>query len=316
MGRRLRRFGLGQQGGTAGRQRMHARATLKARNVFVADRCLSIESYRQLSVNFLGLTRKMNDSHESNRAVWNGWAKWWGEEEDKKGIWNRCHRDPTLMLCATEMHFLANMRGKRACVLASGNNMVVFSLAGMGAQVTSVDISEGQLQIARERARSLGLDITFLRCDVTELKALEDDTFDAVHTGGGVDIWISDLWKYYAEAARILKPGGVFIVNDRHPIRRMFGGDPWDELDDYSNRGPFTYTSNEGFKAYEYHWKVADHIQAAIDAGCSLLKVEEHMESPTGRAEGIGGSSQDEKDSAADNTARFPSHLLLVMTKP
>ncbi len=260
----------------------------------------------------------MNEVHESNRACWNGWAKWWGRRRDEKGVWNRCHRDPTLVLSPGEMEFLADVRGKSVCVLASGDNEVVFALAGMGAKVTSVDICEGQLEIAEERARTLGLDIAFLRSDVTNLAALADDTFDAVHTGGGAAVWISDLRKYYAEAVRILKPGGVLVVNEFHPFAPVLSDEtPWNELNDYANRGPFTYTTNEGFKGYEHHWTVADHIQAALDAGCGLVKVEEHDGTTADQI-------QDELDAREEKEGRrseadlpkLPRYLLIVGRKP
>ncbi len=259
----------------------------------------------------------MNEIHESNRACWNGWAKWWGGRSDEKGVWRKCHRDPALVLSAGEMQFLANTAGKRVCVLASGDNEVVFALAGMGAWVTSVDISEGQLEIAEERARALGLDVSFLRSDVTDLAALEDNTFDAVHTGGGVAVWISDLRKYYAEATRILKPDGVLVVNEFHPFAAVLSDEtPWNELHDYSNRGPFSYTTNEGFKGYEHHWTVADHTQAALDVGCDLLRVEEHDGT-------VGDRVQDELDARKEKKGsrskadmpKLPRYLLIVARK-
>ena len=259
----------------------------------------------------------MKHIHESNRACWNGWAKWWGRRRDKKGVWRKCHRDPTLVLSPGEMQFLGDVAGKDVCVLASGDNEVVFALAGMGANVTSVDISEGQLEIAEERARILGLEITFLRSDVADLAAVEDGTFDAVHTGGGVAVWISDLRKYHAEAVRILKPGGVFVVNEFHPMRVLFSDEtPWDQLDDYSDRGPFTYTTNEGFKGYEHHWTVADHINAMLAAGCDLLAVQEHDGAPADRAQ----EQMDEReglhnDGMKTTAPKIPKHLLIVGRK-
>ena len=54
-----------------------------------------------------------------------------------------------------------------------------------------------------------------------------------------MSVWISDIQKYYAEAVRILSVGGVFIVNEYHPIRRIWldasGEHPHH---DYFKRGP------------------------------------------------------------------------------
>ena len=178
-----------------------------------------------------------------------------------------------------EMPFVKDFAGKAACVLGSGDNEVAFALAGMGSRVTSVDISEEQLRIAEERASILELKMVFLRADVTDLTGLQDDSFDLVYTGGHISVWISDIKKYYSEAVRILRPGGRFVVNDYHPIRRMWldGSGP-KPLHRYFNRGPYEYKSDEGLPTFEYHWTVTDHIQAVLDSGCRVVRVDEHGE--------------------------------------
>ena len=222
----------------------------------------------------------MKQLHEANRLSWNEAADGWKKRGDKRGLWNRCHRDPTLVLTSTELTYLSNIQGKDVCVLGSGDNEVVFALAGMGTKVTSIDISERQLETAKERAGFLGLDVSFLRADVTDLRNVGDGSFNLVYTGGHVAVWVSDLKKYYSEASRILKPGGLFVVNEYHPFRRV-----WDVESehlvlqhDYFDRGPSEYQSGEGFPQFEFHWTVADYIQAVLDAGFDLLLVDEHGE--------------------------------------
>jgi SAM-dependent methyltransferase len=246
----------------------------------------------------------MNDLHEENRACWNEWADWWGRKADQRGTWQKCHRDPTLVLSPGEMRFLSDVQGREVCVLGSGDNEVVFALAGMGARVTSVDISERQLEIARERAGILGLDVSFLRADVTDLASVPDACFDVIYTGGHVSVWVSDIRTYYGEAARVLRPGGLFLVNEYHPVRRM-----WLESDGpapayrYFERGPYEYRTDEGRRQIEFHWTVADHIQAMLEAGCALVGVDEYGEGP------------EEEDYAASVPATLPMNLLLVGRK-
>jgi SAM-dependent methyltransferase len=224
------------------------------------------------------VVREMNKIHEANRVFWNKTSEEWVRRTDERGIWHQCHRDPALVLTPGEIRFLEDIYGKNVCVLGSGDNEVVFALAGMGARVTSVDISEAQLKIAAQRAETLGLEVAFLRADVTELDELGDKVFEVVYTGGHVSVWVSDLQRYYAEAVRILRSGGIFIVNEYHPFRRVWK----DETDDlvlhynYFDRGPFEDTSTAGLIQVEYHWTVSDHIQAVLDAGCELSQVAEH----------------------------------------
>ena len=162
---------------------------------------------------------------------------------DQRGAWRHCPTDPTLAFYENELPFLREAAGKKVAILGSGDNLAAFALAGMGASVCSVDISENQLQVAKERAEELGLDIEFLRADVTDLSALANEQFDLVYTGGHVAVWVGDLQKYYSEAARILKPGGQFIVNEYHPMRRLWKEDSKQLVlaYDYFNRGPYEF---------------------------------------------------------------------------
>jgi hypothetical protein len=116
--------------------------------------------------------------------------------------------------------------------------------------------------------------------------------------------WVADIERYYAEAVRILRQGALLIVNDYHPIRRMWldsnGPTPCHR---YFNRGPCEYQSNEGLAQFEFHWTVSDHIQAVLDAGCALLRVDEHEE-----------HLEDENWTKA-NLDKLPAYLLITGQK-
>jgi len=242
--------------------------------------------------------------HKANQVFWDASTKWWKEKEDQRGLWMKAHRDPTLVLSPAEMPFLKDVEKKNVCVLGSGDNEVAFALAGLGGNVTSVDISERRLAVAADRARTLGLEVTFLQADVTDLSALDDNSFDLVYTGGHMSVWISNIQRYYAEAVRILKPDRLFVVNEYHPVRRMWvDADGPEARNRYFNRGPYRYTSEEELPTFEYHWTVADHIQAVIDAGCRIVKVEEH------------GEKVENEYWMAVNLDKLPAYLLIVGKK-
>lgn len=104
-----------------------------------------------------------DDFHEANRRRWDAGAASWARRADTRGIWRKCHADRALALNPTELEWLGDVAGKRAAVLGSGDNqVVVFALCGLGAEVTSVDISERQLEVARDRAAALGLAVEFV----------------------------------------------------------------------------------------------------------------------------------------------------------
>jgi hypothetical protein len=88
----------------------------------------------------------------------------------------RCASEPELAFEGKALQqirrFYPVLSSRQACVMGSGDNYLAFALAGLGAQVTSVDISERQLEVADGRARALGLDLEFVRADAADLTAL------------------------------------------------------------------------------------------------------------------------------------------------
>ena len=227
-----------------------------------------------------------NPHHLANQIRWNAAAPWWSKQTESRGIWKACVQNPEIVFCEKVMNQLSEISDKKVCVLGSGDNQAVFALAGLGAKVTSVDISEKQLEFAAKRAEILGFDIEFVQSDVTALSALSDAQFDLVYTGGHVAVWVSDLKKYYSEAVRILKPGGIFIVDEYHPFRRI-----WKETKEelvielpYFEKGPFRYFMIEdilnpkpgNFESFEFHWTVSDFLNAVLKAGCRILDTDEY----------------------------------------
>jgi SAM-dependent methyltransferase len=227
----------------------------------------------------------MNTMHEANRKGWDAASQNWQAMIEDRVDWRKCPEDPTIALSREELDHLGDVSGKDVCVLGSGDNLVVFALAGMRARVTSVDISQNQLDTGAERAVELGLDISFVRADVVDLGPLGDKIFDLVYTGGHVAVWVSDLKTYYSEASRVLRTGGTFMVSEYHPFRRVWQESP-DQLKiefGYFDRGPHQYDRSEdvpgtpagSLPSYEFHWTVSDYVTALMDAGCELEAIDE-----------------------------------------
>ena len=284
--------------------------------------------------------------HEANRRSWDAVSAQWQAGIDAKVDWRSIPDDIRIALDDVELKYLGDVSGRSVCVLGSGDNLVVFALAAAGARVTSVDISQAQLDIAAGRADELGLAIDFHRADVTELGGLggpdgpggpavpdelsdsgpgghvdQDEStgvgFDIVYTGGHVAVWVSDLERYYGEAIRILKPGGLFMVNEYHPFRRIWKHSAGSLKQEYHyyDHGPFTYDRSEDLTevsgqsippgplpSYEFHWTVSDMVRAMLEGGCELTAMEEY-----------GDGHQDWEGDAP--LEKLPANLLLMGRK-
>lgn len=86
--------------------------------------------------------------------------------------------------------------------------------AHCGAHVTGVDLVEQRVGYAREHADVRGLShlTDFLTGDAARLP-FEDESFDAVYSIQAI-CHTPDKARVHAEAARVLKPGGVYLGND------------------------------------------------------------------------------------------------------
>ena len=109
----------------------------------------------------------MSAIHEANRRYWNKSAARWEQLEEEGGLWQRCPSEPEIAFAGGAFSLIREAAGpvsdKDVCVIGSGDNLAAFALSGTGANVTSVDFSERRLEVASERAKWLGLSITFVQ---------------------------------------------------------------------------------------------------------------------------------------------------------
>lgn len=97
--------------------------------------------------------------------------------------------------------------------IATGTGDFAIAALKLGdVKVTGIDISEGMLNVGREKIKAKKLDkqISFKKADSEQLP-FEDADFDAAIVGFGVRNF-ENLKKGLAEIQRVLKPGGVFFV--------------------------------------------------------------------------------------------------------
>lgn len=219
----------------------------------------------------------MNEMHETNRKHWDAAAPKWQELRD--GDWRKCPQQPSLAFegAALDMinEFVGELHRKRVCVIGSGDNYAAFALAGLGATVTSTDISEKQLEVAAQRAHILGLDIHFVRCDAADLAPVSAAGFDLVCSTNGFFVWIADLASVFAAVNRVLRPGGHYIIYDIHPFMRPWKDQTVIEVEKpYFQTGPFA-SGASGQPTYEFHWTLSDIINSLLRSGLILRRMAE-----------------------------------------
>jgi malonyl-CoA O-methyltransferase len=116
--------------------------------------------------------------------------------------------DPIMRRC------IGDPRGLAVLDLGCGTGRHALWLARSGAAVTALDFSEGMLAQARAKR---GMEaVRFLDHDLHEPLPFRSGSFDLVVSGLVLE-HLRDLAGVFAEAHRVLRPGGRAVVSAMHP---------------------------------------------------------------------------------------------------
>jgi SAM-dependent methyltransferase len=126
------------------------------------------------------------------------------------------------------------------CGCTVGHNTAAWASTFPEAEVHGVDVSASALRYAHGRAQSLGLPVHFHQMDATDLK-FEDASFDVIFTSMFLhELSVKDIKRFFAEAHRVLRPGGMLINMELPPNREL---QPYDQFyldwDCYYNKEPY-----------------------------------------------------------------------------
>jgi len=105
-------------------------------------------------------------------------------------------------------------RAGRLLELGCGAGNLSLWLVRQGYEVTGVDIAPTAVAWARERAEAEGVAASFLEANVLQLDGLASKAFDFLLDGHCLHCIIgADRRRFFAEAMRLLKPGGFLLVD-------------------------------------------------------------------------------------------------------
>jgi SAM-dependent methyltransferase len=100
--------------------------------------------------------------------------------------------------------------GDRVLDAGAGPGRFTLELVRLGAHVTALDISPGQLELLRARVP----DVETMLGDITDLSRFPDEAFDVtVCFGGPLSYVVDRAEEAVAELARITRPGGHLLVS-------------------------------------------------------------------------------------------------------
>lgn len=111
---------------------------------------------------------------------------------------------------------LGDIKGKKVCDLGCGDGALTSLLVRRGAIVTGVDNEPKGIELAKATFEKEKLPCTFV-CGSVEKVPLPDQSFDAVISCDVIE-HLDLRGEHVAEAARILKPGGIAVITTPYRI--------------------------------------------------------------------------------------------------
>lgn len=171
---------------------------------------------------------------------------------------------------------LANIKGKDVLCLASGGGQQSAVFGIIGANVTVVDIAEGQLEGDKKAAEHYGYKVTTIQADISDLSVLKDDSFDLVFQAPSM-AYTPDVRKVYSGVARVLRSGGLYRVDAENPLSQFIEHDTaWDGKG-YRITVPYIVKEKkrEGKEITEFRHYLSEIFNGLIESGFIIEQVQE-----------------------------------------
>ena len=162
---------------------------------------------------------------------------------------------------------LGDMRFHSILELGSGTGKNTIFLAQIGAQIDALDFSEGMIAKAKEKVQAGN--VRFSIADLTRRWHCQDASYDLVVCNLVLE-HIEDLAFIFSETFRVLKPGGIFLLNELHPFRQYEGKKARFQSEDGVTEIP----------AFVNH--ISDFLKAASEVKMRLVQLDErwHRDDP------------------------------------
>lgn len=121
------------------------------------------------------------------------------------------------------IELLGEIKNKKIANPLGSNGRKAIPLALLGAEVTIIDISEGNMRYAIELAEAANVSIRYELCDLLEfdITKTNNNNYDILYLEGGILHYFEDITVLMNKLYKMLKKNGTIILNDFHPFRKV-----------------------------------------------------------------------------------------------
>ncbi len=188
-----------------------------------------------------------------------------------------------------ELDLLGEVSGKSILHLQCHFGQDTLSLQRMGANCTGIDLSDKAIGAAKKLNEELGLNARFIACDVYDSPNHINEKFDIVFTSYGTIGWLPDLDRWASVISHFLKPGGMLVFVEFHPVVWMYDDDFTEVKYSYLKSDPIldeeegTYADREAeIKIRNISWNhgLSEVITALLKQGLKIESFKEYDYSP------------------------------------
>jgi len=258
-----------------------------------------------------------------NQAAWDEAHRFMAAKRRKNPNWGDEFRDGGGLFTDMEIELLGDVSGLDMLQLScAGDANQAFSLANLGAKVTACDFSPVAIEDAKENAVKIGLDVSFVVDDSQRLSSFKEGQFDLVHADYNLYFY-EDLPIACHNWYRVLRTGGRLFVHEWNSVTRCLKEDKTsgslkvtrsydDRTPEYSPFRVWDFVSE--LEAVEFHYTMADILNAIIQAGFAIEKMSERTREnfimETRKVENV------KENAEGTAKARLPHDYFLVARKP
>ena len=122
---------------------------------------------------------------------------------------------------------LGDLAGRRVLCLAGGGGQQSAAVALLGAHVTVLDLTDGQLARDRQAAAHYNLSVETAQGDMRDLSRFPAAAFDAVYQPYSIN-FVPDPETVFRQVARVLRPGSPYRVGFHNPFTFEASETDWD----------------------------------------------------------------------------------------
>jgi SAM-dependent methyltransferase len=156
------------------------------------------------------------------------------------------------------------------------------ALARLGAEVFVVDFSDENRRFALGLAAAANVTIDYALCDIMDAGNLgRNHNFDVLVLELGILHYHQDLDRFFAVMRQLAASGGMLLLNEFHPVqRKLFWTDGprnyfQTDLIEADVPNPDVTGARLGKCLYRF-WTMGDILTAAIKAGFTIARLDEH----------------------------------------